>query len=190
MKWRIGNIDSFDDYQYETAYKNLSNSEKEHIDSLLRRKDKKRSLLARILLKNLLAEENIPYVSIELAENKKPFLSGSNYFISLSHSGNFAVCAVSERAVGIDIEQIKPVKTALVKRVCTKEEEDYIFEKVHPKEDIITDPDTLERFFRVWTAKEAYFKKKNEKTFAPKEINTLPLKKHCEKTDNFIITII
>lgn len=190
MKWRIGNIDSFDDYQYETAYKNLSNSEKDHIDSLLRQKDKKRSLFARVLLKNLLAEENIPYVSIELAENKKPFLSGSNCFISLSHSGNFAVCAVSERAVGIDIEQIKPVKTALVKRVCTKEEEDYVFEKATKREDIITDPDTLERFFRVWTAKEACFKKQNEKTFFPKKINTLVLQKYCEKTQGYIVTVL
>lgn len=42
--------------------------------------------------------------------------------VSLSHSGKLAFCAVSDTAVGVDVQKQKDVSNALIKRVCTEEE--------------------------------------------------------------------
>lgn len=54
----------------------------------------------------------------------KPFLEGSRgLFFNLSHSGAYAACAVSDREVGLDIQQcVQRVNPAVVERVLHKEE--------------------------------------------------------------------
>lgn len=57
-------------------------------------------LASRLLARNLLGEN----VSISNDGNGKPFISGSSLCISLSHTKGYAAVAVSNKAVGIDIE--------------------------------------------------------------------------------------
>lgn len=78
----------------------------------------------------------------------KPFfLNEKNIFFNLSHSGKFAVCVVSEREVGIDVEGDRKVSSKLVCRHFTEAEIEWLNEG-----------DFDNRFLKIWTFKEAYGK--------------------------------
>lgn len=74
----------------------------------------------------------------------KPYVKNMPVFFSVSHSGDFAICAVSDKEIGIDIERIRPVNLKTAQRFAASEELKYITEE--------------RRFFEIWTLKEAYFK--------------------------------
>lgn len=78
--------------------------------------------------------------------NNKPYFK--NYpevRFSMSHSGDYVLLAMSHTEVGIDIEKIRELDyKALAERYYTGGE--------------VAKADTLENYFKVWTAKEAYLK--------------------------------
>ncbi len=82
---------------------------------------------------------------IEYAGNGKPVYNNSDIHFNLSHAGDYVVCAVSDRAVGIDIEGPRKNAIKVAKRFFTQAECDWI-------------GDDNFRFSRVWTLKEAYAK--------------------------------
>lgn len=63
---------------------------------------------------------------------------------SLSHSGGYAACAVSARPVGVDLEEIRPLRPALL-GILSEEERAWM-------------GDDAARFAQLWTAKEAMLK--------------------------------
>lgn len=77
-------------------------------------------------------------------ENGKPLCDGA--WFSLSHSGDIVVCAVSDQPIGLDVEQIRPVRPGPLKAL-PPEERTYAAAGEEP-----------ERFWRLWTAKEAWIK--------------------------------
>jgi 4'-phosphopantetheinyl transferase len=82
-------------------------------------------------------------VTITESADGKPLTDGA--FFSVSHSGDAVICAVSDKPIGIDIEKIRDVRFRTAERFATAEEIEYIGENT-------------ERFFEIWTLKEAYFK--------------------------------
>ncbi|MBR2986805.1 MAG: hypothetical protein IKC63_02170 [Clostridia bacterium] len=46
----------------------------------------------------------------------KPYLDGAPFCFNLSHSGDYAVCALSQTAVGVDIEKIVPISLKVIRR--------------------------------------------------------------------------
>lgn len=84
-------------------------------------------------------------IRFELSPAGKPYAKDLPIYFSISHSGDFAVCAVSNSEIGIDIEKIRTVNSRTYERFCTESEAEYI--------------NTSENgFFRIWTLKEAFFK--------------------------------
>lgn len=75
----------------------------------------------------------------------KPYFADLPIFFSLSHSGGKAILAVSDREIGADIQQMRPVDLRLAQRFFTARERAYVGEDVS-------------RFYEVWTKKEAYGK--------------------------------
>ncbi|MFN2284534.1 MAG: 4'-phosphopantetheinyl transferase family protein [Anaerolineae bacterium] len=72
---------------------------------------------------------------------------------SLSHSSEFALCAVTKgRVVGVDIEQIRPISAwrQITERYFSRQERE-VLQDVSPDR-------ALEAFFQGWTRKEAYSK--------------------------------
>lgn len=73
------------------------------------RADQERSLCGELLARTMLARIlhcPLPAVPISREERGKPFLRDrQDLFFNISHSGEYAVCAVSEHPVGIDIER-------------------------------------------------------------------------------------
>lgn len=108
---------------------------------------------------------DIPVVQItyQYGEFGKPMLTenvmsgsgavptGEKIDFNLSHSGKFAVLAVSDVSVGIDVECCKKNRMSVAKRCFNREE----------YEDIVaagTDAERDRRFLEYWTMKEAYVK--------------------------------
>jgi len=94
----------------------------------------------------------------------KPYLSGTERKFNLSHSGEYAVLAVSGTEVGVDIEQHSERHMDVAKRVFQPEELEWMQE------------DPTERFYRLWTLKESVMKACG-KGFAlpPESFSVLPL---------------
>ena len=96
-------------------------------------------------------------------ENNKWKTEG--FELSLSHSGNALAVAISDRAVGVDVERIR-VKSA--ERLA-----DYTLTKSERAEyEKITERERDEWLIRKWCAKEAIFKSMDKDSFKPSAIET------------------
>ena len=188
MDWLFETTEQFSNEQAAAVYRGLSASRKARIDRLKKPEDKRRSLLATALVNQLLTTHNETGAKLENDESGRPFLHGSALFVSISHADSGVACTVSERMVGIDVERVHPIRHALVERTCLPIERSYVYGEAEPDGDTLTDPQALTRFFEVWTAKEAYFKK-----YAPTNMlatNTLSLAKTHTRIGEYLITVI
>lgn len=81
----------------------------------------------------------------------KPFINNApNFHFSLSHAGQWLVCATSKQSVGIDIEYVLPLDV-LQYREYLSIAEYYQLRELPAKEQ-------LNRFYELWTLKESYLK--------------------------------
>ena len=125
--------------------------------------DKKRTVAGEMLARKAINElcgvsqENIIFGK---TEKGKPFAENVDIYFNISHSGNFVVCAADKKSIGVDIEEIRPVKLNIAKRVYTQDELFYLFGYTPIDDDFDKTPDfqMLVRFFELWTAKEAFLK--------------------------------
>ena len=166
-----------DEKLYEKAYSLIPEYRKVKVDKMKMRENKLQTVTAGLLLnyavgkwsikteerdyktdENLyekvdiisLIEANNPYFDYEIAYNSqgKPyFLSFREIFFNISHSSNYVVCAIGDKPVGIDIEGGRKGRQNLARRFFDRAESDWIEEA-----------ESDERFFRIWTLKEAYGK--------------------------------
>ena len=105
--------------------------------------DKRRSLGAEMLLIKAAGRDD--YV---LSKNEKPYFPDNEVFFSLAHCGDYAVCAVSDVPVGVDIELPRAGGLSLAKRFFRRDEAALVY--------AADDPDR--EFCRLWTLKESYIK--------------------------------
>lgn len=100
---------------------------------------KARSVAAGLLLKTLLGSKA---EQLAAGQNGKPTVPGIQ--LNLSHSGAWAVCALSDGPTGVDVERIKAHDAVLWKRVFTPAELAHL--------------STPADHCRLWTAKESFLK--------------------------------
>lgn len=142
MEYLIRDINSIDGAEYAKAAARFSD---ERINRLSE-EDKKRTLAGRILLCELILRlYGKTDFDVKAGKNGKPELDFC--FFNISHSGKYAVCAVSDVPVGIDIEKMTDFKRRERYMLFSKEESDYVNET-----------EEAERFYTLWTMKEAYIK--------------------------------
>ena len=92
-------------------------------------------------------------LKISSTPDGKPHLENSNLEFNLSHSGNIWVCALCQSTqVGIDIQQRYPITSikTIIKNYFSENEKTYL--------DSLPADQYREKFFSLWTAKEAYLK--------------------------------
>lgn len=190
MKWIYATIDEYTPDELHAVKELLSPSRNERIFRLRQEKDRLRSLAAECLLRQLLQEMGVKNCAIECTELGQP-ITDCGLFVSIAHSGNHVVCAASEKPIGIDLEEIRPVDFAITRHVCTEDENRYIFGRDPLPEDLkrCEDPETLTRFFEIWTGKEAYFKQQGTGIRDLKGISILPLPRLVIQKSGCIITI-
>lgn len=91
----------------------------------------------------------------------KPYLDTQcGLFVNWSHSGAYAVCAISDLDVGIDIQEMsKTPGERLIRRILRPSE--YKEWEQEPREK------QTETFYRYWAAKESFLKMKGTGFYAP-----------------------
>ena len=136
---------------FQRKLKSVSEKRRERVLAYKIREDQKRSLAAGLLLEHILGEKGYSGDMIEAEKNGKLYLPGVNdFFFSLSHSGEYAACVVSDVPVGVDIQKKRVTKANIAKRFFQLEESERIAKAPEKnKEDL---------FFRYWTGKESYLK--------------------------------
>ena len=105
------------------------------------------SLAAGLLLRHGLFLCGLGEDQIRTGPEGKPFLAGNPAFISLSHSGDYAACAIAPVPVG-DIQRIVPVSARAVRRFCTAGELAWLERQ----------PDPQRAAIALWALKESYLK--------------------------------
>lgn len=109
---------------------------------------KKEYLASRLLLKKLLGEKT----HIHYSKSGRPEINIKNRHISISHSSDFLGILISDKAVGLDIENTNRKIERIEKRFLCKEEQDFLKQTENP---------AIEKIL-YWSAKEAIFKCTNE----------------------------
>ncbi|MGM9977964.1 MAG: 4'-phosphopantetheinyl transferase family protein [Clostridium sp.] len=112
---------------------------------------------------------------------EKPFLK--NYpqiFFNISHCDTGACCVVSNKEVGVDIQDIQYYDNNLTKIVCC-DEELLLLENSLNKEEL---------FYKMWTIKESYIKADGQGlNLNLKDINTCSNINLCSKYKNMLISV-
>lgn len=129
---------------------------------------KKQSMGAELLLNKAVKLETgaSSPVKWETDKNGKLFVPDCEFHVNLSHSGDYAVCAVCDSEIGVDIEQVKQANIPLAKRFFTAEECEFIEASANPNE----------AFYDVWVKKESFIK-------AVGKGLAIPLSKFCVLND-------
>jgi 4'-phosphopantetheinyl transferase len=87
-------------------------------------------------------------VAIGRDGNGKPYyITEKKYSFNISHSGDIAICAISECLVGIDIERKGGTINDILQRICKKEEFEWANSGVGK-----------EKCYSLWTYRESYLK--------------------------------
>ena len=144
---------TFDAAQTDAWLPLLSEEERDRYDAFPVDKRKREFLLGRVALRTLLAEQldrdDPSAILLHVTDDGAVELPETPYFVSITHSGNQAVAAVSPRRVGVDLEHIRTVEPGVVDFVLEADEQALL--------DAL--PMTRDRaFILCWTLKEATLK--------------------------------
>ena len=103
-------------------------------------------LAARALISYACKELGLPIIDIRKDEFGKPWLVGSDWHFSISHTERFiAIVLDAERPVGIDLEKPSPKVSKVLARICSEQELNNV-------------KDSTFEHCVLWSAKEALYK--------------------------------
>lgn len=128
---------------------------RDKIKKIINKKDKIRTLIGEILIRTIIVEKlkiGNKYIKFNKNQYGKPYLKDyPNFNFNISHSGEYVLCAIDNKPIGIDVEEVKNIEyEEIAKNFFTTMEFDYI-----------TTNDLkfqLNRFYEIWTLKESYIK--------------------------------
>lgn len=139
---------------YVVDEQRLSDQRREKAARLKQPQDRVRCLCAGMALDAALQTVGLceKQAVIALGEHGKPYLAEHpRWHFSLSHSGEWAVCALSDAPIGVDVERYRPLSyLALSRRYFTLAETEQLHE--------CGDEEREALFFRLWTEKESVLK--------------------------------
>lgn len=149
-----------DSEEWNRQLKRVSLKRAEQICSFHSPDDRRRSLAVSLLLRLALSQEGVSLENVCMGKGAqgKPFLEESKVCFNLSHSGEWAVCAVSDQEVGVDVESLCRFEQhgnrmqGIVRR-CLNEKERMHWEN---------SKNQGEELVRIWTRKESFVKMTGE----------------------------
>lgn len=149
---------------YEDALFFLTEKRRKKAEKIINKNEALLSTVSGLMLRKVLGvtdDENF-----EFNEHGKPFLKNGPFF-NISHSHRYAVLAVCENEVGIDIEMRETPNERAMERCFTVEEKNYAAV-------------STENFLKVWTAKEAVLKLLGTGfSHSPKNFSVIPFEEKC-----------
>ena len=113
--------------------------------------DRRRALVSRGALRELLAPHVAREIVILEGPRGKPHLAGGGIEFNVSHSGELVAIALAKAPVGIDVERVRPLRheaIRIARGYFSPEESERIFSATSPDDE----------FFDIWTSKEAVIK--------------------------------
>jgi siderophore (surfactin) biosynthesis regulatory protein len=123
----------------------------------LKQKSPKR-LIEKQMVRQML-KKIIPNHKIRYHENGQPYLEPFDKFVSVSHSFPYAVLAISEKKIGVDIEQVKDRIDKIKHKFLNPKEIDWLNRT----------ESGIEHLTAIWCIKEALFKIHSSKQWSFKE---------------------
>ncbi len=144
------NVSSIDGHD-KKWYKYLSEKRIKKVERLKRDIKKAQSIGAELLLNYAIKQEldTLTPVQWDTDKNGKLYLTEhDNIYVNLSHSKDYAVCAIHDKNVGVDIQHKTEYDMKLAERYFCDEEIKYVNNH--------TDRQT--GFFEIWTKKESFLK--------------------------------
>ena len=195
MEYFIYNIENLTDSEYEKWFSFMTEEKQERVSRYKDTGRRKCSVAGEKLVKEYIGKAlNIsPEALVILTEkNGKPYIENCPINFNISHCENTLVYAFSDEEIGIDIEKIRAISLSVAKRFFSEEEQKYIFGFIPTKEDIKSFDDiiTYEKFYRIYTLKEAICKKSGIGIKGLKTAEALPFIDHSFKENKFIISIV
>ena len=143
-----------DEGAFATACAELPEWRRRKCDAFRFDADRRRSVAAWMLLRQMLAGRGLNVDSLPVSENefgKPAFDPELGVHFSLSHAGERVMAAVGDGPVGCDVERIAPFDEAVARQCLTDGELAWV--RGAP-----SGSDRDRAFIRLWTRKEAYVK--------------------------------
>lgn len=124
------------------------------INKFIRWEDRQRQLIANALIRSVICK-NLNLKSNEIIFGRgdygKPYLKNRTDFkFNLSDSGEWVVCAISDKEIGIDVEEVRPIELKMAERFFSKSEYESLMSK--------NNEERIDYFYDLWTLKESYIK--------------------------------
>jgi len=137
---------------FEKCMSMISEDRKEKINQYKNPAPARLSLGAGTLLRLAMEKCHVSDQLTEIAYGKhgKPYLKGSDFHFSLSHSGEYVVCAYGDESLGADIQRIKDSIPNHTNKILSQAEKSYL--------DSLNGKDKNNAFYRIWTRKESLIK--------------------------------
>ena len=160
-------LSSYTDAAFEADLRRIPAQRREKALRYRFQEDRKRCVLAYMLLwKGLREEYGIEDAPIfAFGPHEKPYLSGRpDIHFSLSHTGNAVLCALDSRPVGADIEMISTRGLEHLLSVLSADECEAVRQAENP----------AVQFLCFWTRKESYLKLTGEGLTGPRALQTIP----------------
>lgn len=142
-------LEPIGDELFKHLLQSIDSVAREKICRLKRREDQLRSLIAHALTNMMFAKQlkmDVSDLVFTVNEYGKYGVAGNQRHFNISHAGQYAVCALGQNSVGIDIEKREDREYSLFKSVWSFEEKSF-----YSLED-------SQSFYWLWTAKESYIK--------------------------------
>ncbi len=141
-----------DNVMYQKALHLISEERRKKIQNFKNPLPARLSLGAGVLLSIALERYGLQEKVNEIKTDThgKPYIEGADFHFSLSHSGNYAVCAFGNTPVGVDLQQTKGKISKHIDRILSDSEKKYLFS--------LSEPEMILAFYRLWTKKESLLK--------------------------------
>ncbi len=149
-------VSCFEDKDFFSRwYDRVDRQRQEKIDAFKPDGSKRLSLGAGVLLEYALKEIGIDKFDLIYGPQGKPSISGhGDVFFNLSHSGTVAVIGISDREIGVDIEEEKEFKESLINFVFNEKDKECA--QKHVECGALASMDLA--YTRLWTVKESIMK--------------------------------
>ncbi len=143
-------LDKVNDEQLDFWFSCIPEKRREKALRYRREIDRKTSVISYLLLAYALFKEfNIKHFRLVYTDTGKPYLPDHpDIHFNISHCEKGCVCGISNKPIGVDIQDIRPISQAVVERCCATREQELIRQA--------TDP--ADAFCRIWAMKESYLK--------------------------------
>lgn len=137
---------------FERGLRLISEERKQKISQFKTAAPARLSLAAGVLLYLAMEQNGLSHRLNDIHYGKfgKPYLEDTDFYFSLSHSGNYAVCVWSDGPVGADLQKVKEKLPAHTGKILSEAERVYL--------EGLSEAEKREMFFRFWAMKEAVSK--------------------------------